>query len=102
MIQYNVTCLVDPEIEQEWLGWMRDVHLPEVMATGKFVSYRMFKIDPHEDGDSGATYAVQYLLENRELFSDYVTNHGPALKAKTLAKYGERVQAFRTLMEQVL
>ncbi len=101
MIVYSVTCLVDDSIHDEWLVWMSEEHLPEVMSTGKFISYEMFKIDPHDESDTGTSYNIQYKLENRSLLEDYSNNHGPALKAKTAAKYGERVLAFRTILEKV-
>ncbi|MCB9260870.1 MAG: DUF4286 family protein [Flavobacteriales bacterium] len=101
MILYNVTCLVEDEIHDEWLEWMKQVHLPEVMATGKFISNKMYRIDPHEGGDSGTSYSVQYHLETRDHYVDYAQNFAPALKAKTLAKYGDRVMAFRTILEEI-
>jgi len=36
MIIYNVTVSVDNEVHEMWLAWMRNTHLPEVMATGYF------------------------------------------------------------------
>ncbi len=36
MILYNVTVALDPAIETEWLAWMQQEHIPEVMATGCF------------------------------------------------------------------
>jgi len=30
MILYNVTVSIDPEIAEEWLTWMREVHIPDV------------------------------------------------------------------------
>lgn len=101
MIVYSVTCLVDDSIHDEWITWMKEVHLPEVMATGKFISYQMFRIDPHDQEDTGTSYNIHYTLEKREHLQDYSVNHGPALKAKTLAKYGEKVIAFRTVLETV-
>lgn len=101
MIVYNVTCLVDNSVHDEWIDWMKSEHLPEVMATGKFVSYQMYRIDPHQDGDSGTSYSIQYRVETRELYHDYAENHGPALKAKTVAKFGDRIAAFRTILEEV-
>jgi hypothetical protein len=101
MILYSVTCLIDDDIHDEWLTWMTDVHLPDVMATGKFLSNQMFRIDPHDATDTGISYNIQYTLETRTLLQDYSVNHGPALKAKTLAKFGERVLAFRTVLEAV-
>jgi hypothetical protein len=35
-------------------------------------------------------------------YEDYVKNYGPALKAKTIERYGEKVLAFRTILEKVL
>jgi Domain of unknown function (DUF4286) len=101
MILYNVTCLVEEQIVEEWIQWMKDEHLPEVMATQKFTTCRIFRIDPHQDGDSGVSFSIQYTAETRADYADYAENHGPALKAKTEAKYGERLHAFRTLMEEL-
>ena len=101
MIIYSVTCLVDDAVKEEWLSWMRNEHLPEVMATGKFLSHEMFEIDPHDVTDTGTSFNIQYRLNTREDLQDYSVNFGPALKEKTLAKYGERVIAFRTVLETI-
>jgi len=101
MILYNVTCLVDDHIKEEWLSWMRSEHLPEVMATGKFISFRMFQIDPHDKDDTGTSYSIQYTAESRQDYLDYSENFGPALKSKTVKKYGDKVMAFRTIMEEL-
>ena len=37
MIIYNVTCNVENEILQEWLQWMLEIHIPDVMQTGFFL-----------------------------------------------------------------
>ena len=36
MIIYNVTCNVEKEILQDWLQWMVEIHVPDVMPTGFF------------------------------------------------------------------
>jgi|JI61114C2RNA_FD_contig_31_4761238_length_443_multi_1_in_0_out_0_1 hypothetical protein len=102
MILYNVTLNVDDDIHFEWLKWMKEVHLPEVMATGKFVSFGMYRIQNHEPGDQGNNYSVQYHADTMADYEDYVKNYGPALKAKTIERYGEKVLAFRTILEKVL
>lgn len=101
MILYNVTCLIDPELEEEWVQWMVEVHIPEVMNTEMFVSHRIFRIDAHEAGDSGVSYAIQYYAETRAHYLRYIEEFAPGLKSKTLARYGEKVLAFRTVMEEV-
>lgn len=101
MILYNVTLNVDNDILQEWIQWMKETHLPEVMATGKFISYGFYKIQNHEPSDKSNNFSVQYLAMNLEDYQDYANKYGPALKKKTLDKYGDKVLAFRTLMESV-
>jgi len=101
MIVYNVTCHVDEHILSDWVSWMNEVHLPEVMATGKFISYRFLKIDPLDDTDDGNSFAIQYLLESREHYRSYAEEHGPALKQKTLERYGDKIAAFRTTLELI-
>jgi len=97
-IIYNVTCNVETDIANEWITWMRSVHIPEVMQTGLFISYKFMQVigPAVDEEDSGKTYAVQYILPNIENFLTY-----KALKEKTFQKYGERVLAFRTLLEMM-
>ncbi len=99
-IIYNVTCSVENDIAEEWLVWMRKTHIPEVMQTGLFLSYKFLRvIGPVGEEIAESTYAVQYVLPDIETFLNYTNNFAPALQAKTAQKYGERVLAFRTLLE---
>ena len=101
MILYNVTLNVDDSIHQEWLEWMKQIHLPEVMATGKFLSYEMYRIRNHNADDPSINYSVQYKAISYEEYEDYVNRFGPALKQKTLEKFGDQVIAFRTILDLV-
>ena len=101
MILYNVTLNVDEAIKDEWLQWMKEIHLPEVMATGKFISYEMYKIQNHNAADTSNNYSVQYKANSMADYEEYVNKFGPALKQKTVQKYGDKVLAFRTILEKV-
>ncbi|MFY8191068.1 MAG: DUF4286 family protein, partial [Bacteroidia bacterium] len=59
MIIYNVTINVEDSIHQEWLAWMQEKHLAEVMATGMFSSYKMLKLLSRQEDETGTTYAIQ-------------------------------------------
>ena len=37
MIIYNVTVSIDKEIEKQWLDWMKNTHIPDVMNTALFL-----------------------------------------------------------------
>ncbi len=100
MILYNVTVKVDPDIAQDWLRWMKKVHIPEVMKTGLFREHRFLRVDGAE-ADSGNTYAIQYWLNNMEDFLRYQKEFATELQAAHRERYKDKYVAFRTLMQEV-
>jgi hypothetical protein len=58
MYIYNVTIKITPAIELEWIDWMKNEHMDEVIATGAFDRYSFYKlIDPISEDDDGITYS---------------------------------------------
>jgi hypothetical protein len=98
MIIYNVTVNVENGCHDEWLNWMQHVHIPEVMACGIFTGHRILKVLADEDS-GGKTYAIQYNCNSMEDYDTYIKNFAPALRQKTISLFGEKVVAFRTLLE---
>ena len=99
MIIYNVTVSVEESIKADWLTWMQDVHIPEVMATGIFSKSQINRV--MVQGDSGDTYAIAYTCESMKDLHKYQVKFAPELQKKHVARYGEKAVAFRTLMEVV-
>jgi hypothetical protein len=56
---YNVTIKVEATIADEWLRWLQDEHIPDVMATGCFSNYKIVRL-LEVDESEGPTYAVQH------------------------------------------
>lgn len=99
-IVYNVTVKVTPKILKDWVQWMTEAHIPDVMKTECFESYSMNRI-LHDDGDGGHSYAIQYISPDRDTFNRYLTEHAPALQKDHTERYKGEFVAFRTLMEIV-
>lgn len=100
MILYNVTVAVDKQVETEWLIWMKNVHIPEVMETNQFESFKFFKVMNTDDPQS-SSYSVQYFAENMNNIQLYMAAFAPELQQKALLKWPDRIAAFRTLLETV-
>jgi hypothetical protein len=100
MILYNVTVGIDPTIEQEWLEWMKTVHIPEVMATSMFLSNKVYKVFAQQEGDN-PSYSIQYFAENIDKVNTYLEKHAPALQQVHMQRYLNKHVAFRTLLEEV-
>ena len=99
MIIYNVTVSVDYSANVEWLEWMKAIHIPEVMATGKFIECKMSKILAEEEG--GKSYSIQYLCESMDTLEKYQHNEAQELQLKHNKKFGGKTHAFRTLLEVI-
>jgi hypothetical protein len=102
MILYNVTVnILEDDKHEAFLLWMKDTHIPEVMQTGKFTDYRMYRIISNPMDEEAVSYCIQYFAESMDDYSDYHVNHAPALQEKFNQKYGGSCYAIRTIMEKV-
>lgn len=100
MILYNVTVNVESKIADEWISWMKNEHIPEVMQTGYFEEFRFFKLLT-ETGNPNPSYAIQYFADSLATLNQYIKEKAPDLQQKHLEKYGENCLAFRTVLEEV-
>lgn len=100
MIVYNVTCSVDREIAEEWISWMKDKHIPELLKTGFFYEYRILKVLSHDD-PATLSFAVQYFSRSMTDIDEYLQKHAPRLRDDVQKRYGDRVVAYRTLLQEV-
>lgn len=98
-VLYNVTVSIDADIESEWLTWMKEVHIPEVMQTGYFLSNKICRVHGYEEG--GLTYAIQYIARSMDDYTAYQQDFAPRLQAEHTKKYQGKFEAFRTLLEIV-
>lgn len=98
-ILYNVTVKIIKEKSEDWIQWMLDTHIPDVMQTGKFLSYRMTEIFDDQSEDDGRSFAIQYVSQNMETFQDYQANFAKPLQEEHATRYANQYVAFRTLMQ---
>ena len=99
MIIYNVTVRIDKEIEKQWLDWMKNTHIPDVMNTALFLDCKISRVLEEEVG--GHTYTVQYSCKNRQDYEKYQNEFAPKLQAHHSKKFAGKFTAFRTLLEVV-
>lgn len=100
MYIYNVTIKVDHSIVKEWLNWLKQEHIPEVLATGCFTDATTLELLENADNE-GATFAVQYKARRLEDYHLYLAQHAPLLRQKGYEKWGDKFVAFRTFMKIV-
>jgi hypothetical protein len=101
MIIYNVTVNVEEEIHSDWIAWMKEVHIPDVMGTGYFVEHKIAKVLSTQPDETGHTYAIQYTCNSMRDLDEYQEKHAPKLQQDHSSRYEGKFVAFRTLLEIV-
>ena len=100
MIIYNVTVKPEPAIALEWLAWLREEHIPDVMGTGCFQKAVILEMMDNNESE-GPTFAIQYHAESREDVDRYLSDHATEMRARGLSRWGDRFMAFRTIMKVI-
>lgn len=101
MIIYNVTVNVEDETVAEWVAWMKGVHIPEMLKTGYFKDAKFLKLLTEVPDSTGETFAVQYFVKDEETLTEYINSSAPLMRKKHEQKFGGKVYAFRTVLEEL-
>jgi hypothetical protein len=100
MFIYNVTIKIQEPIHQAWLQWLKEEHVPEVLATGCFTNATIVRLLEVDDCE-GPTYAIQYIAESMALYNRYIENFAGILRQKSFDKWGNQFMGFRSLMQVI-
>ncbi len=99
MIIYNVTTIIEDDIHEEYLQYMKQVHMPEVMATKKFTDCQLLFLG--EPATEGITYCAQYIATDAENLAAYRTSFLPKLEQDLQQKFPNKLVSFASVLEKV-
>lgn len=98
MILYSVTINIENTVHDEWLQWMKNEHVPNVLETGLFVDNKILRLLTEID-NGGVTYSFQYYLKSMEDYIVYQNEHADRLQGEHMKRYKDKFVAFRTILE---
>lgn len=101
MIIYSVTIYIQKEVEKEWLGWMKEVHIQDVIETGHFSSCKMYKIIVPSHSSGETAYCIQYECKSLDDYTLYFENHASRLQKEHTIKFQNKVKAARAVLEEI-
>ena len=100
MIIYNITTKVHHSIASEWLQWLKEVHVNEVMESECFTEYKIVKL-LEVDEVEGPTYAVQFFADSKALYNLYIDKFAGEMRKRSFAKWGDKFISIRSVMQIV-
>lgn len=98
MLILNITTKVMHGIEKEWLQWMKDTWIKEMMGTGLFGEYRFCKLKDNDD-EEGLMYVTQFYCDTTENYDTFMSEQDDRLRELGHQRFGNAFISFRTIME---
>lgn len=99
MVIYNVTYHASHGIREAWLFWLTQTHIPQMMDTGLFGEYHLFRLLGQDEAE-GLTYIVQYMLADQEAFRLFETRHPSLRNGPVNPAFFPHCMAFQTVMSE--
>ena len=100
MIIYNVTVKIETVIASDYIKWLKEEHIPDIIKTGCFTTAKILRLLEVDETD-GPTFAVQYHAESKALYNWNIQHFSDDMRKKSADKWGQKVIAFRSVMEVV-
>jgi len=100
MFIYNITTNVDESIHLEWLNWMKDTHIPDILATGNFHKALISEVMVKEEL-GGITYSIQFTCDSKEKLEKYFLKDDQKMQNKVRKLFENKFGTFTTVMKIV-
>ena len=97
-VAYEVTAEVDDGLCTSYEQYMRDVHIPDVLASGHFS-------EAHFEALGAGRYRTRYMAKSREALDQYLAEDAPGLRQDFLNHFPDGVSLTRqewTVLETFL
>ena len=101
MVVYSVTVTIKKDIEEDWVNWMKETHLNDVMSTGYFQSWKLFKMLIPSSTNNEVTYIVHYSVSSMEKYEEYARKEAAKLQAEHAQMFPGKFKAARAVIEEL-
>ncbi|MGB4414263.1 MAG: DUF4286 family protein [Paludibacter sp.] len=100
MLIFNTTYKVSTGVNDKWLKWINDQHIPFMLKTGNFTKPQIAKVIGSED-ESGVSFSVQFQIEDMNTLMLWHKQHVTAFQNNCAAQFGDEVIFFTTVLELI-
>ncbi|HSP87798.1 MAG TPA: DUF4286 family protein [Ignavibacteriaceae bacterium] len=101
MIIYSVTIYIKKDVEDEWLNWMKNIHIQDVIDTSHFNSYKIYKVIIPSHSPDETTYCINYDCKSIDDYTIYLEKHASRLQREHTVKFQNKVKVARAVMEEI-
>ena len=87
-VTYEITAAVRPDLCAAYEQYMRNRHIPDLLATGAFSAASI-------SGSTGGRYRIRYEARSRAALDGYLAAHAPALRDHFTSTFPEGIEVSR-------
>lgn len=99
MIIYSISTALEEGLEDSWVKFMKEDHIPIIMQTGLFVDYRFSRVITAQGTD--VTYNLQLRCKGHAELSQFRGLHELSLQKIEYQNFEGKYAAFQSVLEQV-
>lgn len=99
MVLYNLTAIVEEEFHDEWMAWMKQTFIPEILNTNLFINHCVLKV--LDSPNPGITYCFQFNADGPEHYQKFKDSLEAPLLDKYYNRFENKAVSFSTIMEYI-
>ncbi len=103
MIVYEVNCLIDETVAEEFEVWLVP-HINQILSLEGFLSAEtetLLEDDRLEEKTNRKGVSVRYKLSSRDALENYYIHHAGQLREEGRARFGEKLSVYRRVLQPV-
>jgi hypothetical protein len=100
MLVYNTTYQMELNDAREFVIWINECYIPQVLTHGALKNPRLLRILSHKDQETEC-FSVQWEVEDSAQLHRWHTEQGMHLNEELGKVFKDRVVGFSTLMEVI-
>jgi hypothetical protein len=98
-IIFNTSFIINQEIEQEWIGFIKEHYISSLQNTGIISDVIFTKVSI--DQPDGKTYSLQLIFDSDDRLQLFTDKYLPAIEEKIIANYKNRYLCFSSLLHEL-
>lgn len=95
MIIYNVTMNIDEAVHEQWMNWMKNSFIKQMLETKHFSAARLVKVLVSEEM-GGLTYSVQFETKDKATLDNFYKNDHDRLLGEGHKLFADKMLIFAT------
>lgn len=99
MFVFNISFQIAPQLQEQWVLWMKSKFIPMLMETSCFETHHLYELDLSDD--QAPTFTLQLFTKNPENLSNFSNTFSKPLLDEVQNTWGDQCFHFVSSMRIV-